>query len=277
MPRHGHALRLPAEALGLGLRLPYYGYLFEHWPDVGYFEIISENFLGPSLPPRQKLARVRARYPVVLHGVGLNLLGHAPLDDAYLDQLCRLADEMDSPFVTDHLCWTGAHSVTHHDLLPTPYVPELVEYAAERAARVQRLLGRPFGLENLSSYVEFERSTMTEWDFYAAVVRESGCHFMLDVNNIHVSSENHGFDPLEYLGAIDFTRVLQVHLAGFAREQEGTLVDTHDHHVSKEVWSLYAEAWKRGGPFPTLLEWDDRIPEMPVVLAELERAREIRK
>jgi len=277
MPRTGHSLRLPADALGLGLRLPHYGYLFEHWPDVGYFEIISENFLGPSLPPRQKLARVRARYPVVLHGVGLNLLGQAPLDDAYLDELCRLADEVDAPFVTDHLCWTGAHGVSHHDLLPTPYVPELVEYAAERAARVQRLLGRPFGLENLSSYVEFERSTMTEWDFYAAVVRESGCHFMLDVNNIYVSSENHGFAPLEYLGAIDFTRVLQVHLAGFAREQEGTLVDTHDHHVSPEVWALYAEAWKRGGPFPTLLEWDDRIPEMPVVLAELDRAKEIRK
>jgi uncharacterized protein len=276
MPPTGRSLRLPADALGLGLRLPHYGYLFEHWPDIGYFEITSENFLGPSLPPREKLARVRARYPVVLHGVGLNLLGSAQLDDAYLDQICRLADEVDAPFVTDHLCWTGAHGVTHHDLLPTPYVPELVEYAAERAACVQRRLGRPFGLENLSSYVEFERSTMTEWDFYAAVVREAGCHFMLDVNNVYVSSENHGFDPLEYLGAIDFTRVLQVHLAGF-HEQEGTLVDTHDHHVSKEVWSLYAEAWKRGGPFPTLLEWDDRIPETPVVLAELERAREIRK
>ena len=277
MPGTGHVPRLPAHALGLGLRLPHYGYLFEHWPDVGYFEVISENFLGPSLPPRQKLARVRARYPVVLHGVGLNLLGSAPLDEAYLDQLCRLADEVDAPFLTDHLCWTGAHGVSHHDLLPTPYVSELVDYAAERAAHVQRRLGRPFGLENLSSYVTFEKSTMTEWDFYAAVVRESRCHFLLDVNNIYVSSENHGFDPLEYLGAIDFTRVLQVHLAGFDREQEGTLVDTHNHQVSKEVWALYAEAWKRGGPFPTLLEWDDRIPGMPVLLAELDRAKEIRK
>lgn len=277
MPGTGHVPCLPADAVGLGLRLPHYGYLFEHWPDVGYFEIISENFLGPSLPPRQKLARVRARYPVVLHGVGLNLLGPTPLDEAYLDDLCRLADEVDAPFVTDHLCWTGAHGVSHHDLLPTPYVPELVEYAAERAAHVQRRLGRPFGLENLSSYVTFAMSTMTEWDFYAAVVRESGCRFLLDVNNIYVSSENHGLDPLEYLGAIDFARVLQVHLAGFDREQAGTLVDTHDHHVSKEVWALYAEAWKRGGPFPTLLEWDDRIPEMAVLLAELDRAKEVRK
>jgi uncharacterized protein (UPF0276 family) len=267
---------LPADALGLGLRIPHYGYLFEHWPDVGYFEIISENFLGNALPPRQKLDRVRARYPIVLHGVGLNLLGHAPLDEAYLEQLCRLADYVDAPFVSDHLCWTGAHGINHHDLIPTPYVPELVEYAAERAHAVQRRLGRPFGLENLSSYVEFERSTLTEWEFYSAVVREAGCWFMLDVNNIHVSSQNHGFSSEAYLEAIDFSRVLQVHLAGFTREPNGTLVDTHDHPVSSAVWDLYRAAWKLGGPFPTLLEWDDRIPEMPAVLAELDKARQVR-
>ncbi len=267
---------LPADALGLGLRLPHYGHLFEHWPEVGYFEIISENFLGPALPPRQKLDRVRGRYPIVLHGVGLNLLGHAPLDDRYLDALCRLADYVDAPFVTDHLCWTGAHGVSHHDLLPTPYRPELVEWAAERAHAVQRRLGRPFGLENLSSYVEFRSSTMTEWDFYARVVREAGCWFLLDVNNIYVSSQNHGFDPDAYLAAIDFSRVLQVHLAGHTREPNGTIVDTHDHAVSSAVWALYARTWKMGGPFPTLLEWDAKIPPMPDVLAELRKAKEVR-
>jgi uncharacterized protein len=267
---------LPPDALGLGLRIPHYPYIFEHWPDIGYFEIISENFLGPALPPRQKLDRVRARYPLVLHGVGLNLLGHAPLDEAYLDELCRLADLVDAPFVTDHLCWTGAHCVSHHDLLPTPYLPELVELAAERAHAVQRRLGRPFGIENLSSYVELQRSTMTEWEFLTAVVRESGCWFMLDVNNIHVSSRNHGFDPEAYLSAIDFSRVLQVHLAGHSREPDGTLVDTHDHPVSSAVWALYAKAWKMGGPFPTLLEWDAEIPPMPAVLAEIAKAEEAR-
>jgi uncharacterized protein (UPF0276 family) len=155
-------------------------------------------------------------------------------------------------------------------------VPELVELAAERAAHVQRRLGRPFGLENLSSYVDFARSTMTEWDFYAGVVRAAGCGFMLDVNNIYVSSQNHGFDPERYLDAIDFSRVLQVHLAGHSREPDGTLVDTHDHPVPDPVWSLYASAWRRGGPFPTLLEWDARIPPMPEVLAELARAAEVR-
>jgi uncharacterized protein (UPF0276 family) len=268
---------LARDASGLGLRPAHYAYVFEHWPKVDYFEVISENFLGDAAAPRARLDRVRARYPIVLHGVGLNLLGHAPLDENHLDALCRLADRIDAPFVTDHLCWTGAHGVAHHDLLPTPYVPELVELAAERASHVQRRLGRPFGIENLSSYVAHRRSSMTEWDFYSAVVRESGCWFMLDVNNVFVSSRNHAFDAHEYLRAIDFSRVLQVHLAGHAREPDGTLVDTHDHPVPDDVWSLYASAWKMGGPFPTLLEWDARIPPMPAMLVELGKAKEARR
>lgn len=272
-------MHIAKDALGVGLRLPHYGYLFERWPEVGYFEVISENFLGPALTPRQRLARVRARYPIVLHGVGLDLLGHAPLDEAYLDALCRLADEVDAPFVTDHLCWTGAHGASHHDLLPTPYTEDLVGFAAERAHAVQARLGRPFGLENLSSYVEFRTSTMTEWEFYTRVVKEAGCSFLLDVNNVYVSSQNHGFDPDAYLAAIDFSRVLQVHLAGHAPADatpEHTVVDTHDHPVASAVWALYARAWKMGGPFPTLLEWDARIPPMPEVLAEIAKAAEVR-
>jgi len=267
---------LRSDALGLGLRLPHYDYLFEHSPDIDYFEIISENFLGNAAPPARNLARVCERYPVVLHGVGLNLLGHAPLDEAYLDGICRLADRVDAAFVSDHLCWTGAHGVNHHDLLPMPYTPALAEFAAERAHAVQRRLGRPFGLENLSSYVEFRESKLTEAEFYTGVVRESGCYFMLDVNNVYVSSVNSGFDPRAYLSAIDFSRVLQVHIAGHTREPNGTIIDTHDHPVCDEVWDLYAHAWKLGGPFPTLLEWDANIPSMPDTLAELARARTVR-
>jgi uncharacterized protein (UPF0276 family) len=267
---------LSRNAVGLGLRIPHYPYLFEHWPDVGYFEIISENFMTNALPPRRNLDRVRERYPIVLHGVGLNLLGQAPLDDAYLDALCRLADHVDAPFVTDHLCWTGAHGIYHHDLLPTPYVPELVDFAAERARKVQARLGRPFGLENLSTYVEFKSSTMTEWEFYTNVVRQAECWFMLDINNIYVSSENHRFDPEPYLEAIDFSRVLQVHVAGHTRRPDGTIIDTHDHPVADAVWKLYERAWRIGGPFPTLLEWDDRIPPMSDVLAELDKAKRAR-
>jgi uncharacterized protein len=268
---------VPADALGMGLRVPHYAYVFEHEPEVDYFEVITENFLGPALTPRQRLGRVRARYPIVLHGVGLNLLGHQPLDEAYIDALCRLADAVDAPFVTDHLCWTGAHGASHHDLLPTPYVPELVEWAAERAHEVQRRLGRPFGLENVSSYVEFGSSTLSEWAFYSAVVRQAGCWSLLDVNNVYVSSQNHGFDPDAYLASIDFSRVLEVHLAGHTREPDGTVVDTHDHPVASAVWALYARAWQMGGPFPTLLEWDARIPSMPEVLAELAKAAEVRR
>lgn len=264
-------------ALGVGLRVPHHTYVLEQQPEVGYFEIISENFLGCSPIAREKLARIRARYPVVLHGVGLNLLGHEPLDQAYLEALQRLADDMDAPFVTDHLCWTGAHGMGHHDLLPAPYVPELVELAAERAYAVQRRLDRPFGLENLSSYIEYESSTLTEWDFYTAVVRESGCWSMLDLNNVYVSSRNHRFDPETYLAAVDFSRVLQVHLAGHTREPDGTLVDTHDQPVADPVWALYARAWEIGGPFPTLLEWDAHIPSMPEALRELAKASERRQ
>jgi hypothetical protein len=264
------------DALGVGLRVPHYGYVLDHAPDVDYLEVISENFLGPARTPRERLGRVRERYRVALHGVGLNLLGHAPLDERYLDALCRLADDVDAPFVTDHLCWTGAHGVSHHDLLPTPYVADLVEFAAERAAYVQRRLGRPFGLENLSSYVSFKASTLTEWEFFTSVVAQAGCWSLLDVNNVYVSSQNHGFDPDAYLAAIDFSRVLEVHVAGHTREPSGTLVDTHDHAVAADVWALYGRAWRRGGPFPTLLEWDARLPPMPELLVELAKAKEAR-
>jgi uncharacterized protein (UPF0276 family) len=267
---------LPADALGLGLRTPHYPYIFEHTPDIDYFEIISENFLSGALAPRQKLERIRKNYPVVLHGVGLNLLGHAPLDENYLDAVHKLADDVDAAFVTDHLCWTGAHGVTHHDLLPTPYTRDLLGFAADRASYVQKRLGRPFGIENLSSYVSFDSSTMSEHEFHAAVVRESGCWSLLDVNNIYVSSQNHGFDPDAYLAAVDFSRVLQVHVAGHTREENGTIVDTHDHHVADAVWALYARAWKIGGPFPTLLEWDASIPPLPELLAELAKAKAAR-
>lgn len=268
--------QLPRDALGLGFRIPHYREIFASWPKLDYFEIISENFLGDAPSPRRHLDLLRERYPVVLHGVGLNLLGPAPPDPAYLERLCWLADHVDAPFVTDHLCWTGARGTSHHDLLPVPYVAELIGLAAERAAFVQRQLGRPFGIENISSYVEFHRSTLPEWEFYASVVRASGCWFMLDVNNVYVSSQNHGFSATEYVGAIDFDRVLQVHIAGHTRQADGIIVDTHDHPVADDVWRLYRECCSAHGAFPTLLEWDDRIPPLDEALAELAKAKEAR-
>ena len=266
---------LPSFALGAGLRPVHYAHVFEQQPAVDFFEVISENYLDPETPASRRLARVAERYPIVLHGVTLNLLGHAPLDEHYLDQVCRLADRVDAPYVTDHLCWTAAHGTAHHDLLPVPYTAELAELAAERACYVQRRLGRPFGLENLSSYVELADSTMPEWEFYARVVRDADCWFMFDINNVYVSSVNHGFDARTYVDAVNPSRILQIHLAGHSREPTGMIVDTHDRAVCDEVWELYAYAYRRGAA-PTMIEWDARIPPMPELLSELERARQVR-
>jgi uncharacterized protein len=265
-------LTLRPDSLGLGLRTAHYRDILATWPELDYFEIISENFLGDAWPPRYHLDRLRERYPIVLHGVGLNLLGPEPPSSEYLDGVAALAERVAAPFVSDHLCWTGGRGLSHHDLLPVPYASELVDVAAERAAAVQRHLGRPFGLENLSSYVEFERSSMTEWEFYTSVVERAGCWFMLDINNVYVSSQNHGFSPAEYLAAVDTARVLQVHVAGHAREPNGTIVDTHDHPVVGSVWELYRSVYLRQA-LPTLLEWDEAIPPLADVLVELGKAR----
>lgn len=275
--RHSQTSRgLPRDALGVGLRIPHYQYIFEHWPDVDYFEIMSENFFTSAPLPQKNLDRVLSRYPVVLHGVGLNLLGHEPLDESYLDQLCQLVQKVNPLFVSDHLCWTKSHNMNHHDLLPVPFVPDLIELAVQRIKLVQDRLGRPFALENLSSYLTFKQSVMSEWEFYSTVVRQAECCFMLDINNIYVSSQNNGFDPMEYLRTIDFSRVVQVHLAGHERQPNNLIIDTHNNPICNEVWELYQQAWKMGGPFPTLIEWDDAIPPMPELLKELEIARRTR-
>jgi uncharacterized protein (UPF0276 family) len=276
MSSSNSSITLERQALGLGLRPAHYEAVFEGWPSLDYFEILTDNYLGQAAQPSRALARVCSRYPVVLHGVGLNLLGHSALNEDYLDAVARLADQVNAPFVTDHLCWTGAHGLTHHDLLPVPYTHDIVDFAASRAHYVQQRIGRPFGLENLSTYLELNDSKLSEHEFYTRVVRDAGCWFMLDINNVYVSGVNHGFDALTYIDAIDFQRVLQVHLAGHTELDDRTLIDTHDQPVCDGVWQLYRHAWARGGPFPTLLEWDRRIPPLPELLRVLERAREVR-
>lgn len=272
------AIPLPRTAMGVGYRVSLIDALLadDAPASVQYVEIISENFLGPAPRPRENLVKLSAKYPVVLHGVGLNLMGVEPLDERYLDALCRLADDVDAPFVSDHLCWTGAGGHAHHDLLPFPFTASTLDFAASRAAYVQRRLGRPFGLENVSSYVTFAQSTLTEAEFTTRVVRDAGCSLMFDVNNVVVSSHNHGLDPAEWLALVDFSRVLQVHVAGYDRQPDGIWVDTHDRHASDETKRFYGDAWRRGGPFPTLFEWDDRIPPLSRVVDELDRLVEAR-
>ncbi len=258
----------------MGLRLPHYGHIFEYWPDVDFFEIISENFLGATGLPLARLHRILDRYRVVLHGVSLSIASTDPLDYDYLRQLKSLVRLTKAPYFTDHLCWTSAQGAHYHELLPLPFTEENARFIAKKAEIVQDYIDAPFGLENLSSYVAFADSEMNEWEFFNTVVRLSGCHYMLDINNVYVSSVNHDFAPTQYIDSLDFSRVLQCHIAGHTRNEDGTILDTHDQPIIDPVWKLYEYAWGRGGGFPTLLERDGNIPPFPEAHAEAMQARE---
>ncbi|WP_457418524.1 MNIO family bufferin maturase [Roseateles sp. P5_E7] len=265
------------QGFGLGLRVEHYaafeaGVAADQRPD--WLEIISENYLVPGGPPLAHLERIRADYPLVMHGVSLSVAGPAPLDLAYLRELKALADRLEPGWVSDHLCWSAdAHSQLH-DLLPVPLTRAALDHVAARIAQVQDVLGRPLVLENVSSYVRFAADEMPEWDFIAQLLAKTGARLLLDVNNIYVSSRNHGFDPLDYLNAIPAECVTQIHLAG--HEDRGDIViDTHDHPVRPEVWALYEHALKRFGAVPTMIERDDHIPPLPELLAELAIARRL--
>ncbi len=266
--------KISRHAIGLGLRIPHYRHIFAEWPQVDFFEIISENFMGDALLPRRNLERILTHYPVVLHGVSLGIASAAPLDYAYLRRLQALVRFTETPYFTDHLCWTNAHGIHHHDLLPIPYTEENARFIADRVSEVQDFIGIPFGLENLSSYVAFRESEMEEWEFYNRVIELSGCKYMLDINNIFVSAVNHDFDSLKYLDSIRWDDVLQCHIAGHTEKPDGSILDTHDERVRMDVWELYRYAWQASGGFPTLLERDDKIPPFPELHAEALRARD---
>jgi uncharacterized protein len=264
----------PRLGCGIGLRRDHYGYVLEHWPAIDWFEIISENFMVPGGRPLWVLDQVRERYPIVMHGVSMSIGSTDPLNLGYLRDLKKLADRVGPAWVSDHLCWTGVGGKNAHDLLPLPYTEEMIEHVAARVRAVQDILERPLVLENVSSYLTYHDSTYAEWDCLAEVSRRAECFILLDVNNVYVSSFNHRFDPNEYLNAVPVDRVVQFHLAGHT--DEGThLLDTHDHPIIDPVWRLYEHAVRRFGALPTLIERDDRIPELPEVAAEAERAREI--
>lgn len=263
----------PNLGVGVGLRTPHYGAVFAQNPAVDFFEIISENFMGKDGPPLANLKRVLERYPVVQHGVSLSIASAQPLDFEYLKQLKALTRLTKTPWVSDHLCWTRGVAHNYHDLLPVPYTHEIARFIAEKARIVQDYLELPFALENLSSYVSFETSEMTEWEFYRSVVEQADIHMMLDVNNVFVSSVNHRFDPMTYLESLPYERVIQVHVAGHTVQENGLLLDTHDHHVRPEVWELYGYVHRRTGGVSTLLEWDDHFISFEDTWAEAQKAR----
>lgn len=267
-----------AAGVGLGLRTVHYGHVLSRRPAVPWFEAISENFMGPrggsGGRPLEVLEKVRGDYPVALHGVSLSIGSTDPLDLEYLKKLKSLAGRIEPWIISDHLCWTGAHGKNLHDLLPLPYNEESIRHVSGRLDKVQELLGREIAMENVSSYLTYRHSEMPEWEFLAEIVRRTGCEVLLDVNNIHVSAVNHGFKGEDYLAGIPVSCVRQMHLAGYS-DEGGFLIDTHDHPVSDPVWKLYAQAIRRFGPAPTLIEWDEHIPSFERLQAEAARATEV--
>ena len=261
----------PSLGQGLGLRREHYAHVVETRPPVGWFEVISENFMVPGGNPRRVLEAVRRDYPVVLHGVSLSIGSSDPLDARYLDELAALAAAVEPAWISDHLCWGTAHGINAHDLLPLPYTEEALAHVARRVTAVQERLGRRILLENPSSYLAFAGNEMAEHAFLAELARRADCGILLDVNNVFVSAHNLGFDPHAYLAAMPAERVGQIHLAGHSNAGE-LLIDTHDGLVRDEVWRLYAAAVARFGPRSTMIEWDADVPAFEVLEQELARA-----
>jgi uncharacterized protein len=264
----------PFLGFGLGLRPTHYETILNDTPDIDWFEIISENYLVPGGKPLHYLDRVRERFPVVMHGVSLSIGSPDPLNREYLKQLRLLADRIEPQWISDHLCWTGAHGINAHDLLPLPYTEEALQHVVSRVGQVQDFLGRRLLLENVSSYVTYPESEMSEWDFVREIAVRADSLILLDINNIYVSSVNHEFDPLTYLDAIPTDRAWQFHLAGH-RNQGDYIIDTHDEPVIDPVWRLYTRAVQRFGKVSTMIERDDNIPPLTELLAELDYARRL--
>ncbi|HEY6475205.1 MAG TPA: DUF692 domain-containing protein [Polyangia bacterium] len=259
---------------GLGLRPPFYEAAAAGTPPVDWWEVISENFMVDGGNPRQVLRAARAHRPIVLHGVSMSLGSADPLDDRYLDRLAALAAEIEPAWISDHLCWSSFGGHSGHDLWPLPLTEEALAHVAGRVARVQERLGRRILVENVSSYLTFRHSTMSEPELLTALAERADCGLLLDVNNVFVSAHNHGFDPIAFLDSVPPDRVGQFHLAGHSRLPTH-LLDTHDHPVCEEVWELYRRAVARFGEVATLLERDDRIPPLDELCAESRRAAEI--
>jgi uncharacterized protein (UPF0276 family) len=263
----------PALGFGVGLRRQHYADVLESKPSMDWFEIISENFIVEGGRPLEVLDAVRDNYPLVMHGVSLSIGTTDPLNRDYLRDLHALARRIEPAWISDHLCWTGVGGRNLHDLLPLPHTEEAVTHTARRIREVQDTLGRRILVENISSYMTYKHSRLTEWEFLAAVAEDADCGILLDINNIFVNAFNHRFDPHRYIDAVPTERVVQFHLAGHA--DHGTyLLDTHDHPIRPEVWDLYEYAVRRFGKVSTLIEWDDNIPEFDVLAAAANEARE---
>jgi uncharacterized protein (UPF0276 family) len=272
-----HGGLVPASA-GIGLRAQHYRDMVASRPAIGWFEVHSENYFGEGGIPLYFLERIRADYPLSLHGVGLSLGSADPLNRKHIDRLKGLVDRFEPGLVSEHLSWSSIGGRYLNDLLPLPYTEEALKHVCERIIRVQDSLGRPILIENPSSYLEYTHSTISEWEFISKVAEEADCGILLDVNNVYVSARNHGFDAHRYLANVPIDRVGEIHLAGFTLNRfEGgeILIDTHNQPVAEEVWRLYGYAVERFGKKPTLIEWDTHLPALQVLVDEAWRADRI--
>ncbi|MDQ6645746.1 MAG: DUF692 domain-containing protein [Pseudomonadota bacterium] len=274
LPRVQHPI--PAAA-GIGLRAPHIARVLDEHPAVPWFEVHSENYFAAGGAMHAVLERIRADYPLSLHGVGLSLGSADGIDPTHLATLRQLVERYEPALVSDHICWGAIGDIHLNDLLPVPCTREALSLMVEHVQQVQDALGREFLVENVSSYLSFRHAEMPESAFVAELVRRSGCGLLLDVNNVYVNSVNHGFDPHEYLRAMPHVAVREIHLAGFLRKDQlpvPLLIDSHSRPVTDAVWALYRETLELCGPKPTLIEWDQDIPELEVLLAEAAHAEE---
>jgi uncharacterized protein len=266
----------PDLGFGIGLRSVHFEHILKNNPTIDWFEVLSENYLDTGGRPLHILDQVAERYPVVLHGVSLNVGSTDPLDFEFLKKLKALGKRVNARWVSDHLCWTGVTGKNTHDLLPMPYTDQALRHTIERVRNIQDFLERPIALENASTYLEFSASKWPESEFISALAEEADCGILLDVNNVYVSSFNHGFDPKKYIDRIPKDRLVQMHLAGHTNK--GThILDTHSDYVIDNVWELYRYAHRQLGGASTLLEWDANIPAFDVVHGEALKARRFRE
>ena len=268
----------PFGGFGLGLRKTHYADFLESHVEVDFVEVISENYMIDGGKALRVLEDVRARHPVIIHGVSMSIGSAQGLDADYLDRLKQLEQRIDPLWVSDHLCWTRTSAHNSHDLLPLPLSNEALDVVCDKIDRAQSHLGRPMLFENPSSYVTFPEDELTEWAFLSEMTRRTGCYLLLDVNNIYVSAQNHGFSADDYLNGLPLDRVRQIHLAGHTpRGERGDfIIDTHDRAVCDDVWDLYGQARAMiAQPVATMIERDDKIPPLPELLAELDQARSL--
>jgi len=267
-------LKRPNLGFGLGLRTDHYETILSEKPAVDWFEVLTENYLVPGGKPHYFLEKIRENYPMVMHGVSMSIGSMDPIDKIYIEQVKALAHKIKPHWISDHLCWTGVQGKNIHDLLPLPYTEEAINHIVNRIQQVQDLLGQQILIENVSSYLTYHQSEMTEWFFLKEISERADCFILLDVNNIYVSAINHEFNPLDYIHAMPKDRVYQIHLAGHSN-MGNYIIDTHDHDIVDPVWKLYEDTLRHCGSVSTMIERDDNIPPLENLINELNHARKL--